>query len=212
MELRRIKSTVVDAPADDTQPILAVVSNGNPDLIGDKIIAEKTDRGNGWLLDDFNSRSRIYWMHDPFKPNLGKATAWVDKGNLMLSVNFDKNDPFAADLDRKYREGFLTEWSVGFRGVEGKFDTDNESGGWTFYEQHLDEVSAVNQGMHPETRVVSKAYGEYLDAVAEAAAAINGLDTRLREIEAAIMRGEAERDEQRLLKELEDIRRIRSGV
>lgn len=210
MDTRRKVFTgkVVEAPKG--KPIVAVVSSSAPDLIGDVIVPGKNARGSGWILDDFNARGRVYWMHDPFRPNLAKARASVRGDELWLEVAFDTKDAFAAELDRKYREGFLTEWSVGFRAVDGKYDEHNESGGWTFYEQHLDEVSAVNQGMHPDTRTVSKAYADYADTMTEVRVALDGYDKRLREIEAAVMRADSERAEDRLRAALQEISQIRS--
>jgi hypothetical protein len=111
----------------------------------------------------------------------------VDGDRLLLKVQFDMSDDFAADLDRKYREGYLDEWSVGFWPSEGKY-AENDHGGLDFYEQRLDEVSAVNQGMNPNTATVSKAYHEYMDAASELRGIIDGYESRLREVEACVMR------------------------
>jgi len=193
METRRKLFTGKVLEAEKGKPIVAVVSTKAPDLIGDVIHQGPNENGKGWLLDDFNSRGRVYWMHDPLRPNLAKATARVDGDRLLLSVQFDHGDDFARELDRKYREGYLTEWSVGFRPV--KWEENNEHGGWTIYEAALDEVSAVNQGMHPGTGVISKAYSDYADAACEMQTALDAYEKRLREIEAAVMRMEAKHDE-----------------
>ena len=165
---------VVEAPAG--KPIVALVSTENVDLAGDVIRQAATDKGRGWMLDDFNKRGRVYWMHNPLVPNLAKATARVDQSGLLLSVEFDQGDEFARELDRKYREGFLTEWSVGFHPV--KYEP-NEHGGYDFFEQTLDEVSAVNQGMNPDTRTISKALAGYMDATSDVKALVDGFDQRI---------------------------------
>ena len=190
MDTRRKLFTGKVMETEEGGPIVAVVSTEQPDLIGDVMIQGKNERGKGWLLDDFNSRGRVYWMHDPFRPNLAKASAKVDRKQLLLSVAFDMADPFAAELDRKYREGYLTEWSVGFKPTV--VDPENDTGGETYYEQELYEVSAVNQGMNPGTGVISKAYTDYIEATDK----YKEFEDRLREIEAIIMRGETERAEQ----------------
>jgi len=194
METRRKLFTGKVVEAGEGQPIVAVVSTEVPDLIGDVMIQGKNDRGAGWLLDDFNSRGRVYWMHDPFRPNLAKASAKVDGKQLLLSVEFDMADPFAAELDRKYREGYLTEWSVGFKPTSAEKMEANDHGGSTFYEQELYEVSAVNQGMNPGTGVISKGFSEYI----EAADQFKTFDNRLRELESIAMRSEGERYAQTL--------------
>lgn len=212
MDAKRKVFTGEVVKADKGGPIVAVVSTQNVDYAGDVIMQGPTDKGRGWLLDDFNSRGRIYWMHDPFRPNLAKAKARVDGGRLLLEVQFDLADPFAADIDRKYREGFLSEWSVGFRPVEGKYEV-NPEGGFTFYEQQLDEVSAVNQGMNPGTQTVSKAYGDYIEAASEMSARLDqieaAMDKRLREVEAAVMRAATEKD--RAIQEAQ-MKRIREAL
>ena len=215
MELRRkvLQGKVIDATVG--KPIIAQVSTENVDLAGDIIRQGPSDEGAGWLLDDFNSRGRVYWMHDPLRPNLAKASASVDDGRLLLSVHFDQGDEFAREIERKYREGFLSEWSVGFRPVDGKY-TDNEHGGYTFFEQHLDEVSAVNQGMNQNTATISKAYADYLDSAAETRAMLEAYEARLREVEAAIMKNASESEQQKQARALsaafDDLKRARAAV
>jgi HK97 family phage prohead protease len=212
MDMRRKLYTgkVIDAPSDG--PIVAVVSTDEVDYAGDILVQGKNEKGDGWLLDDYNSRGRVYWMHDPFRPNLANATAAVDDGRLLLKVQFDEADPFAAEIARKYREGFLSEWSVGFRPVEGKYEP-NEQGGFTFYEQQLDEVSAVNQGMNPGTRTVSKAYAEYVDMAAEVAMRLDQYEQRLRVLEGEVMRAarsSEDRAEKVVLDALKELDRVRT--
>lgn len=209
----RIKSyscKVLEAEKD--KPIVAQVSTQDVDHAGDVIIQGQSDKGRGWLLEDFNRKGRIYWMHDPFRPSLAKASATVDGGRLLLSVKFDMGDEFAAMLDHKYRSGVLDEWSVGFRPVKY---AENEHGGYTFFEQHLDEVSAVNQGMNPNTRTISKAMQQYLDNAAEIKAIIDGFEARLRQVEGAAIRAEKAKDEasaQALVSALESLKRARAAV
>jgi len=209
MELTRKVWTgkVIDAPKD--KPIVAVVSTQEPDLVGDVIYQGPNDKGKGWVLDGYNGRGRVYWMHDPFRPNLGKAQAQVDGGRLLLHVKFDPKDEFAAEIDRKYREGYLSEWSVGFMPSEGKYEK-NKHGGYDFFEQRLDEVSAVNQGAHPGTATLSKSLHEIADHAAEIRSMIDGFERRLREVEAAVMRGETEKAEARVRAILSEVNQIRS--
>lgn len=211
MDIRRkYTGKVIDAPKG--KPIVAVVSTEDVDLAGDIIRQGPSDEGAGWLLDDFNARGRIYWMHNPFMPNLARASARVDNARLLLSVEFDRGDEFARELDRKYREGFLTEWSVGFRPVDGKF-IENEHGGYTFYEQHLDEVSAVNQGMNTATDTISKSMADYLDMAAESHATLEAIDRRLRDLEANAMRQARLKEESQakaLMEAYEELRQARA--
>ena len=168
--------------ADLGKPIVAQVSTADVDSDGDVIWQEPTEKGRGWLLDGFNKRGgRVYWMHNPFVPNLAKARAWTDAGQLMLSVDFDREDELAASLDRKIRSGYLDEWSVGFRPV--KYE-QREKGGLDIYESELWEVSVVNQGANANTAVlakVAKQFGESMDL-------IEMYESRIRNLESEVMR------------------------
>jgi HK97 family phage prohead protease len=73
---------------------------------------------DGWDLTNFRKNNLVLWAHDWFgnRPPIGKADVRIDKVDKVLraSVTFDMGDPFAADISRKYREGFLNAVSVGF--------------------------------------------------------------------------------------------------
>ena len=168
--------------ADRSKPIIARVSTASIDMQGDVIWQQENEHGKGWLLNDFNQRGgRIYWMHNPWVPNLARAKAWVDQSGLMLSVVFDEKDELAATLDRKVRDGYLDEWSVGFEPTATK---PRDGGGLDIYEAKLWEVSLVNQGANMETATVQKG----LASIADAAAVAAMYDDRLRGIEAEIMK------------------------
>ena len=88
----------------------------------------------GWDLKRFKSNPLVLWAHDWFgnRPPIGKADASIDKEARVLraEVTFDQGDPFAVDIERKYREGFLNAVSVGFdiKELNGKAITD--PGAW----------------------------------------------------------------------------------
>lgn len=71
------------------------------------------------------------WVHNYAMPPLGKVTKIRKLKNRMeMWVQFDQADEFAVDIERKYREGYLTAVSIGWiitefeRGVEGVDDYD----------------------------------------------------------------------------------------
>ena len=199
MEITRkvMACTVVEKAAG--KPLVALVSCPTADYVGDIIKSMPNERGKGWLVDDFNKRGgRINWMHDVFRPNLAKAKARPSEDGLVLEVDFDLKDSFAAELDRKFREGFLDEWSVGFYGVEGKAEA-NDMGGRTFYEAKLSEVSAVNTGMHPETQTLAKSFEQ--------------IGQRLAAVEAAVLsRGDDDELSAKAQALLTDLERLRAGL
>ena len=71
-------------------------------------------RNEGWRLDNYLSNPVFLWMHDPHMPPLGRAPAKRENGELACYVTFDRDDPFAASVERKYRRGFMAAVSVGW--------------------------------------------------------------------------------------------------
>lgn len=195
--------------ADRGKPIVAVVSTQDVDSDGDVIYQAESERGQGWKLDGFNKRGgRIYWMHNPFMPNLAKASATVDDGRLLLSVSFDPDDPDAVKLDRKIRGGYIDEWSVGFVPNMDKSEP-NSHGGHNIYEAELWEVSVVNQGANPETATLQKSFFQ------DAADIVKMYEDRIKNLETLVMRmsNEKQADREHVLREAyEAINQIRSRV
>ena len=68
----------------------------------------------GWRLDNYRTNPVFLWAHDYASPPIGKADVLIDGGRLMADVTFDRGDDFARQIERKYRDGFLSAVSVGF--------------------------------------------------------------------------------------------------
>lgn len=177
------------------KPLVALVSTPGADYVGDIIMPMPNEKGGGWMVEEFNRRGgRINWMHDTLtRPNLAKARAIPSVEGLLLEVQFDLHDKKGATLDRKYREGYLDEWSVSFHGVAGRSEPNNK-GGITFWESRLFEVSAVNAGMNPETETLAKSFVD--------------LGRRLAAVEAAVLAKPADdaADAKELIEELANFR------
>lgn len=105
---------------------------------------------DGWVLDNYKKNPAVLWAHNAgFStqlPPIGKAIkVWLEgarKKKLMFSIQFDMADPFAADIFRKYKDGFLNAFSVGFMPMERE---DN-----TYTKSELLEISAVPVPANPE--------------------------------------------------------------
>lgn len=97
-------------PAEPGTPIRFVASTEQVGRDGLIIAAD------GWQLDNYRANPAVLWSHDYAgqRPPIGRATVEVVKGKLMADVTFDQGDPFAVDIERKYREGFLNTVSVGW--------------------------------------------------------------------------------------------------
>lgn len=111
-------------------------------------------RTEGWRLDDFNANPVMLWMHMPFRPPIGRAPATNKGDRIVAEVTFDAGDEFAAQIESKYRRGFLNAVSVGldFVDQEGQpLDTWRMSGDDlrdnAFYD--LAEISAVTTPADP---------------------------------------------------------------
>lgn len=76
---------------------------------------------DAWQLDNYQRSPVVLWSHDYLgtRPPIGRAEdVRVADGKLLCNIRFDTADPFAADIERKYREGFLNAVSVGWDTVE----------------------------------------------------------------------------------------------
>lgn len=102
-----------------------------------------------WRLDNFNANPVILWMHNDRQPPIGRGRASIDGSGLKTAVQFDRQDPLAMEIERKYRSGFLNAVSVGFDFVDKTgspiLDWYSMSVDEIFNESYYDlaEVSAV---------------------------------------------------------------------
>lgn len=75
-----------------------------------------------WYLDNYRRNPVVLWAHDYFGRQLpiGRAEATIDfqRRALVADVTFDPGDPFAREVERKYREGYLHTVSVGWDTIE----------------------------------------------------------------------------------------------
>ena len=124
--------------------ITFIASTANPDRYGDIV-----DQG-GWDLKAYERNPIILLNHNPTQLPIGKGKAYVKNGQLMLDVEFDKNDEVAQQVERKVRGGFINAVSVGFQPSESiarnKLPADHPyhgKSGYYFPKSELLEVSIV---------------------------------------------------------------------
>lgn len=85
-----------------------IASTADVDRMGD--IVEQS-----WHLDAFKQNPVILWNHDSTRPPIARAVSVdVEDGQLMIDMEFDMADPFAAEVAGKLQRGFLNAGSVGF--------------------------------------------------------------------------------------------------
>src|SRR3989304_2708388 len=116
-----IAKAYVEKSDNDEEGILeaAVASTGNEDRHGEELNQE------GWELKNFKKNPAFLWGHNfrEERPPIGKVLkVWLDgegkKTRLMFKPKFDLEDPFAAEIYRKYKDGFLNSFSVGYIPLE----------------------------------------------------------------------------------------------
>lgn len=105
----------------------------------------------GWQLDNYRRNAVVLWSHDYFgeRAPIGKADAFVEGSRLIADITFDQNDPFAASIERKYRDGFLSAVSVGWRTLEFAPSQNPKVMGVVKRAELLD-ISAVNVPSDPK--------------------------------------------------------------
>lgn len=92
-----------------------VFSASTDDPGRDKLVIDQT----GWELDNFKANPVIMFAHDYSRPPIGRAVdVGVSDGRLFVGVKFDGDDPFAAEIERKIRAGYLNAVSVGWDVIE----------------------------------------------------------------------------------------------
>ena len=116
----------------DAGPIRFVASNeGDP---GDGFDLKAED----WDFARFLRNPVILWGHDFFGSRLpiGKAlSVGIEGRSMVASVQFDPDDDFAQQVEKKYRAGYLSAVSVSWDAVAGR--------------NHLLEISGVPVPMDP---------------------------------------------------------------
>jgi HK97 family phage prohead protease len=142
---------------DPKKPMRFIASTPKEDSYGDIII-------QNWDLSDFETNPVIPWGHDYFSPPIGKAVKVAvepaegfSQPVLQVWIQFDMDDPKAADIAGKYRRGFLNAVSVGFSPLDwqrryqlDKADPLYSERGTIFRKSKLKEISAVTIPANPE--------------------------------------------------------------
>lgn len=95
-------------------PIRFVASTEN--VARDGLVIEAA----GWQLNNYRKNPVFLWAHDysGARPPIGRAEVSLGDRELLADVTFDQGDEFARDIERKYREGFLSTVSVGWDTLE----------------------------------------------------------------------------------------------
>lgn len=154
--MKKFAKAYVRAVSDKTEGLLTGVvgSTAAVDRYGESI-----DQSS-WDLKHYKKNPVILWAHNltmsEDRPPIGKATKIGIKNNqLVFDIQFDMADPFAADIFRKYKEGFLNAFSVGF--ICKKVEYEKNSDAPILKDNELLELSAVPVPANPEALNALKA-------------------------------------------------------
>lgn len=145
MEAQHIKA-LVKKVGKKTGLLTGVIgSTADADRYGDVVNQES------WMLENYKKNPVILWAHNAHfvedRPPIGKATrVEVKNGQLEFDIQFDLKDTFAAEIFRKYAEGYLSAFSVGFIPHER---ATNDEGKTVLLNNELLELSAVPVPANP---------------------------------------------------------------
>jgi HK97 family phage prohead protease len=88
-----------------------IASNDKIDRMGDVI------NQSGWSLNAYKRNPVILFNHDSRSLPIGKGSAEIIDGQLMIDIEFDENDELAKKIKSKVEGGFLNAVSVGFKPI-----------------------------------------------------------------------------------------------
>lgn len=133
---------------------VAVISTGTVDRDGDTLSPD------GWSFKNFLKNPVLLWSHNASsgekRPPIGKVEdVEVRDGKVYFTPVFDMEDSFAKEIFRKYKNGFLNAFSIGFLPQEWK----QSEIGYDFIKQEALEFSSVNVPANPEALVILREEG-----------------------------------------------------
>jgi len=115
-------------------------------------------RQSGWKMSNFKKNPVVPWSHNYYGVPVARSMkTWVDKSTnrLLFQPKFDENDDESMKIFNKYKNGFLTSFSVGFMGLKFDFRDEDDKwwGGREFTSQELLEISCCAVPANPNANV-----------------------------------------------------------
>lgn len=145
-------------PSRAKNKISFIASTDSADRYGDVINQE------GWNLDAYRRNPVVLLNHNANALPIGRGKVELKNGQLVIDVEFDKDDELAQKVERKARAGFLNAVSVGFNPIEqvsrAELPKDHPAyvergGGNYFNKSELLEVSVVTIPANSEATTMS---------------------------------------------------------
>ena len=147
MQYRNLASEIItrNALKGEKDIVSFIASTQSPDRYGDVI------NQRGWSLSKYRQNPVILLNHNSTSQlPIGKGEVDIVDGKLMVDIEFDMDDPLAAEVARKTKAGFMSAVSVGFNAIEStprsSLSPDNpyySKSGYFFDKAELLEISIV---------------------------------------------------------------------
>ena len=113
MQYKSLDAEIIKTVNKEASPIVSfIASTSSPDRYGDVI------NQAGWSLSKYRKNPVILLNHNANQLPIGRGEVDVIDGQLMVDIEFDMNDPIAAEVARKTEAGFMSAVSVGFNPIE----------------------------------------------------------------------------------------------
>lgn len=113
--------------------------------------------GLPWALGNYRANPVVLYSHDySGRPPIGRAEVTEADGVLTASIVFDQGDAFARDIERKYRDGYMSAVSIGWDDTDAKGVPARASGSKPAAHELLD-ISAVNVPGDPQALIARQA-------------------------------------------------------
>lgn len=168
MRIKRfVKNSPSEAENEDQGKMSFIASTDNADRYGDVI------NQRGWLLDAYEKNNIVLLNHDHQSLPIGKGNVHMSEDGLVIDVEFDMEDPKAAEIARKAARGFMNAVSVGFAPKKSIARAElpeshfaySKSGGQYFENAELLEVSIVTIPANADAvAIAAKSFGFDLKA------------------------------------------------
>ena len=151
---RKICSSEIKEYDEKDLSVVHFISSELPDRGGDILYAAKNDKGAGMIM---LGRPVVLQQHgwgemgmEPIaKPVWIKASKFKDRNGIECKTQFFPDD-LGKRLFKKTSEGYMPNWSVGWRPIEGKVEVKNSVR--HVYEWELLEYSIVGVPMQPDAQ------------------------------------------------------------
>lgn len=106
----RALATGLEAQTEMGTPIRFIASTEGTKRDGKELLVE------GWRVDNYRKNPVFLWAHDyaGTRLPLGRAEVGFQERTLIADVQFDQEDEFARQVERKYRARYLHAVSVGW--------------------------------------------------------------------------------------------------